>query len=142
MPPYNTLYPPPAIYTDAPLNSFLVFKAEALAINEYSQQVSLPSGRVGLSKGVRVVIDFNQNPTNVEILVVEADNDAAGSADYTLVPTAGDLTQANLMQGPNGASTRLATDLIPIAGQSVALFVKTPPSAGGTTCTARITRAA
>ncbi len=143
MPAYGTQVPPPAIYPQGgPQSSFLVFAAEAVVINEYSQQVHLAPGPTSNTKGVRVVIDFNQNPGNCEFLVVEADNDKAGSSDYALVPSAGDLTQTNLMNGPNGVNTRLATDLIPIAGQFAAVFVKTPPSNGGTTVTARITRAA
>lgn len=142
MPAYNSQVPPPALFPFYPQSQFRVFSAEALVINEYSQQVQLPPGPTAGAKGIRVVIDFNANPGNVEILVVEADNDAAGAADYVQVPSGGDLTQGQLTAGPNGANTRLTTDLIPVAGQFAALFVKLPPSNGNITATARFTRAA
>lgn len=140
MPPYNSQYPPPFLGRDFPLNTFLVFNAEALKVGEYSQQVQVP---VGLSaKGIRVQVDFSSDPGAGEILVLEGDNDAAGSADYDQVPSAGDLVYANITSGPNGPNTRLATDLIPVAGQFVCLYVKAVPSNSGITATARITRAA
>jgi hypothetical protein len=142
MPAYGTLSSIPALHVFPPMHAYLVFSAEALTLNEYSQQVNLPPAPRGNAKGIRVVIDFNQNPGNVEIDVLEADNDSAGKPDYVNVPTGGALTQASLTTGPNGASTRLVTDLIPVAGQFIALFVKVAPSNANTTCSARISRAA
>lgn len=143
MPKYNTQVPPPAIFpSGGPQCQATVFSAEALTLGEFSQQVHLAPNVNAGSKGIRVVIDFSANPGNVEILVVESDRDIpGGTADYIIVPAAGDLTQASLASGPNGALTRLVTDLIPIAGQFVCLFVNVVPSNGGITCTARITRA-
>ena len=142
MPAYGTQNTPPALFPFYPQSEYLVFNVEALVLSEYSQQVNLPPGPTAGQKGIRVVIDFNANPGNVEIDVLEADNDAAGTADYANVPNGGQLTQAVITNGPNGASTRLISDLLPIAGQFVCLFVKTKPSNANITCTARITRAA
>ena len=76
---YGTQLTAPALFPFPPNNSFLVFNAEALTAGEYSQQVALPPGPTSDVKGLRGVIDFNQNPGNVEIYVCEADNDATGS---------------------------------------------------------------
>lgn len=140
MPPYNTQSPPPFLGRDFPLNTFLVFNAEAVQAGEYSQQIQIPTGLT--QKGLRLQIDHSANPGNCEYLVMEGDNDLAGSSDYDQVPAGGDLTQANLTSGPNGATTRLSTDLIPVAGQFVSIFVKTAPSNAGIKVTARFTRAA
>lgn len=136
---YNAQYPPPFLAIGAPLHTFLVFNAEALVVNEFSQQVSLPMAAVAGQKGIRVEIDFSANPGVYEIDVMEADNDPAGSLEYQQVPAGGQLN--TVTAGPNGASTHVSTDLIPVAGQFVCLFVRTAP-ANACTCTARITRAA
>lgn len=138
-PAYNSQYPPPFLAYEFPLNTFLVFNAEALAINEFSQQVQLPIGPVSGQKGIRVEIDFSANPGVFEIDVMEADNDLAGELEYQEVPSGGQIN--TVTAGPNGASTHASTDLIPVAGQFVCLFVKTNPG-NACTCTARITRAA
>ena len=137
MPLYNTLSPPPALYQG---DSFLVFKADALLVGQSSQQVTLPPNWSVGQAGIRVELDFNQNPGAYEIDVVESSADQNGIAGYNGVPTGGAMT--TVITGPNGASTRQTTDLIPVAGQFVALFVKTLPANGGTTYTARITRVA
>lgn len=143
MPVYNAQVPPIALGFDYPLLQAFVWKAEALVLNEVSQQVQIPRSRSGTgSPGIRVEIDFNQNPGNVTINVLESDDDLLGTGGYDQVPAAGQLTQANLLAGPNGASTRLAVDLQPFSGQFFALQVAVPPSNGGTTATARVTRAA
>ncbi len=138
MPAYNFLTNCPALY---PGDSFLVFNAEAVLVGEYSQQVALPPIIGSGNKGVRVVIDASAAPGAGEFYVMEADNDAAGSADYVQVPSGGDLAFGNVTAGPNGAGTRWTTDLIPVAGQNLALYCKTPPSNGGIKITARVTRA-
>lgn len=140
MPQYNAQYPPPFLAIGAPLHTFLVFSAEALQQGEFSQQVSLPLGPVAGQKGIRVEVDFNANPGVYEIDVMEADNDSAGSLEYQQVPSSGQLN--TVTAGPNGASTHVSTDLIPVAGQFVCLFVKTAPANANITCTARISRAA
>lgn len=142
MPAYNFQVPPPALFPFPPQHTFLVFNNETVLVNEYSQQVQLPPGPTAGQRGIRVVIDFNAAPGNVEFDVVEADNDAAGAADYANVPSGGQLNQGALTAGPNGAGTRLITDLIPISGQFAALFTKTAPSNANIKATARISRAA
>ena len=139
---YDTQYPPPFLSYEAPLNTFLVFNGEALVTGKMSQQVSLPIGPVAGPKGIRVEVDFNQNPGVFELDVVEVDDDTQGQQEYQLVPTAGQLVNGNLTSGPNGASTHISSDLIPVAGQMVAIYVKTQPANAGTTARVRITRAA
>lgn len=135
---YNALLNAPALYQG---DSSLVFNAEAVVAGEFSQQVALPVNQASGTKGVRVVIDHSANPGNCEYQICEADNDGAGSSDYVQVPNGGDLTQGTITSGPNGLLTRLTSDLIPVAGQNLVLFVKTPPSNAGIKVTARITRA-
>lgn len=143
MPSYGTQTPPPALFPFPPGNRFLVFNAESPLAGAYSQQVTLPTGPTAGSRGIRVEIDFSANPGNVEIYIMESDADFEnGSLGYNQVPVGGDLTQAGIISGPNGASTRLTTDLIPIAGQFCCLYVKTAPSNAGIKTTARISRAA
>jgi hypothetical protein len=139
---YNAQYPPPFLAIGAPLNTYLVWNNEAVQAGEFSQQLGLPLGPVAGQKGIRVVIDASAAPGAGEFYVLEADNDVAGPQDYVQVPAAGDLTFANITNGPNGPGTRWTTDLIPVAGQAVALFCKTAPSNAGIKITARITRAA
>jgi hypothetical protein len=141
MPAYGTLTSVPALFPFPPGHTFLVFNGDTLAAGEFSQQVSLPPGPTAGQRGIRVQIDFSADPGNVEIYVMEGDNDAAGSADYDQVPNGGDLVYANITKGPNGANTRLSTDLIPIAGQFALLYVKTAPT-NAVKGTARISRAA
>jgi len=141
MPSYNTQFPPPALFSFGPGNFALVFNSETVLAAEYSQQVNLPAGPTAGQRGIRVQIDHSAAPGNCEYYILEADNDAAGQLDYTEAPNGGDLTQANLVAGPNGAGTRLSTDLIPIAGQFVLIYVKTAP-ANAVKVTARISRAA
>ncbi|MGA9670368.1 MAG: hypothetical protein WBQ94_14240 [Terracidiphilus sp.] len=140
MPAYNTAYPPPFLAYEFPLNTYLVFSKEAIVAGEFSQQVSIPLGLVAGQKGIRVELDFNQNPGAYEIDVMESDNDLLGGSQYQQVPTGGALT--TVTTGANGPNTHQSTDLIPVAGQFVLLYVKTAPANGGTTVTARITRAA
>jgi hypothetical protein len=142
MPPYGTAPNLPALFPFPPGHTFLVFSAEAVIAAETSQQVALPPGPTAGAKGVRLVIDHNAAPGNCEYYLAESDNDAAGVQDYNLVPIGGDLTQAGLVAGPNGAGTRLITDQIPVAGQFVAVYVKTAPSNANIKVTARISRAA
>jgi hypothetical protein len=141
MPAYNTQNPPPALMGLPPLNQFTVWKAETLLVNEVSQQVSITRHPVLGAVGIRVEIDFSANPGNVTINVLESDDDMLGAAGYDQVPAAGQLTQANLVAGPNGASTRLCVDLQPFSGQFAALQVAVAPT-NAVTATARITRAA
>jgi hypothetical protein len=141
MPPYNTQSPPPALFPFPPNHAFLVFNGDTLTAGEYSQQVALPPGPTAGARGVRVEVDFSADPGAIEIYVMESDNDPAGSGGYDQVPSGGDLVYANITSGPNGANTRLSTDLIPIAGQFTCLYVKTKPT-NAVTCTARISRAA
>jgi hypothetical protein len=141
MPLYNTQSPPPALFPFPPNHFFLVFNADTLATSEYSQQVALPPGPTAGARGIRVQIDFSADPGAIEIYVMEGDNDVAGAGDYDQVPNGGDLVYGNITSGPNGANTRLSTDLIPIAGQFTCLFVKTKPT-NAVTCSARISRAA
>ena len=141
MPAYGTQTSVPALFPFPPENSFLVFNVDTLVTGEYSQQVSLPPGPTAGARGIRVQIDFSADPGACEFYVMEGDNDAAGSADYDLVPSGGDLVYGNITTGPKGVNTRLSTDLIAIAGQFTCLFVKTKAT-NAVTCTARITRAA
>lgn len=140
MPKYNTLYPPPFLSYEAPLDTYLVFNNEAVVAGELSQQVSLPIGPVAGQKGIRIEVDFNQNPGAFEFDVVEVDDDTQGQQEYQLVPAGGQIN--TVTSGPNGASTHQSTDLIPVAGKMVAIFVKTAPANAGTTARVRITRAA
>lgn len=142
MPKYGSALQPPFLGTNYPLHQYAVFNAEAVTLGEYSQQVGLPLGPTTGAKGIRVEIDFSANPGNFEFDVMESDSDILGPLGYDQVPTGGGMTQANVTSGPNGANTRIATDLIPVAGQFVCLYVKTIPSNASITCTARITRAA
>lgn len=142
MPSYNTNYPPPFLAYEYPLSSYLVFSKEALTVGEFSQQVSLPLGLVAGQKGIRVEVDFNSDPGNFELDVLEADNDTAGQFEYQQVPSGGAMTQANKTSGPNGVNTHISTDLIPVAGQFVLVYVKTAPSNASITATVRISRAA
>jgi hypothetical protein len=137
MPAYGTLANNPALYQG---DSFLVFNAEAVVAGEYSQQVALPVNQPSGTKGVRVVIDASAAPGAGEFYVMEADNDAAGDSDYVQVPSGGDLAFGSVTSGPNGAGTRWTTDLIPVAGQNLCIYVKTKPS-NAVTITARVTRA-
>jgi hypothetical protein len=136
MPAYGSLLNPPALYQG---DSYLAFNAEAVVTGEFSQQIALPVNQPSGSKGIRVVIDFSAAPGAFEIDVMESDADQEGSAGYTQVPTGGSLTNAGLTAGPNGAGTRVTTDLIPVAGQMCCLYVKTQP-ANAVTCKARVTR--
>jgi hypothetical protein len=139
-PAYNTKSPPPSLSTWHPGNRELVFKLDTLTTGMFSQQVSVPSGPTTGQRGIRVEIDFSVNPGAYEIDVMESDSDFEnGSTEYQQVPTGGALT--TVTTGVNGASTHQSSDLIPVAGQFVCLYVKTQP-ANACTCTARITRAA
>jgi hypothetical protein len=140
MPIYNTKNPPPSLSVFHPGNRELVFNKDTLTANMFSQQVSIPSGPTTGQRGIRVEIDFSVNPGAYEIDVMESDSDLEnGPTEYQQVPTGGALT--TVTTGVNGASTHQSSDLIPIAGQFVLLYVKTAP-ANACTCTARITRAA
>lgn len=145
MPAYGTLQPPPFLGRHFPMAQQTVFVAEAVVASEYSQQVSIPLTDLGETRAVRVEIDFSANPGNVEIDVMESDvdtgNKITGGLGYQQV-SSGNLTQAALASGPNGASTRLAGDFTNWAGQFACLFVKVAPSNASITVTARITRAA
>jgi hypothetical protein len=140
MPSYNTRNPPPFLGYTFPDNNYLGFNAEALAAGEFSQQVQIPIGPVAGQKGIRVEVDFNQNPGAFELDVMESDSDLNGSLNYQQVPSGGQIN--TVTNGMNGANTHQSTDLIPVAGQFVCIFVKTPPANAGTTATVRITRAA
>lgn len=137
-PAYNFLTNAPALSQG---DAFLVFNNELVTAAEFSQQVALAVSQAAGTKGIRVVIDHSANPGNCEYQICESDNDGAGSSDYVQVPSGGDLTQAGLTNGPNGASTRLTADLIPVAGQNVSIYVKTAPSNANIKVTARITKA-
>lgn len=137
-PAYGTLLSPSAL---SPGDSFLVWNNEAVVAGEWSERVALVPIIGSGNKGVRVVIDASAAPGAGEFYVCEADNDAAGTADYVQVPSAGDLVFANITSGPNGAGTRWTTDLIPVAGQMLAIFCKTAASNAGIKFTARVTRA-
>jgi hypothetical protein len=137
MPVYNSQLPPPFLGRDFPLNNFLVFKAETLLTGEFSQQLQIPTGLS--AKGVRVELDFSANPGAYEIDVMEADTDLNGPQEYQQVPSGGQLNTVTV--GPNGANTHQSSDLIPVAGQFVCLYVRTAP-ANAVTATARISRAA
>jgi hypothetical protein len=138
MPAYNTLSPPPALYQG---DSVLVFNAEAVVAGEYSQQVALSVNQASGTKGVRIQIDASADPGAGEFYIMEGDNDGAGSLEYDQVPSGGDLAYANITAGPNGAKTRLSTDLIPVAGENLCIYVKTANSNAGIKWTARVTRA-
>jgi hypothetical protein len=140
MPPYNTQLPPPFLGRDFPLNTFLLFNAETVRAGEYSQQIQLPAGISAL--GGRLEIDFSADPGAGEFLLMESSFDPNGSAGYDQVPAGGDLVYGNITSGPNGANTRLSTDLQPISGSFVCVYCKTAPSNAGIKVTARITRAA
>ena len=140
MPQYNTALQPPFLSYEYPLNEYLVFNAEALTAGEFSQQVSIPIGPVAGQKGIRVEVDFNQNPGAFELDVMESDYDLNGELNYQQVPAAGQIN--TVTAGMNGANTHQSTDLIPVAGQFACIFVKTPPANAGTTATVRISRAA
>lgn len=142
MPAYGTQTPPLALFPFYPESQVFVHSAETVTAGESSQQLHLPPGPVAGQKGIRVEVDFSADPGNFEFYVQESDDDSLGSASYQLVPSGGDITQATKTAGPNGANTRVATDLIPIAGQFCDLYWKTPPSNGSIKVTARITRAA
>ena len=135
MPPYGNFLNPPAIYQG---DSFLAFNAEALTTGEFSQQIALPPNQASGTKGVRIELDFSANPGAYEIDVMECDSDQNGKTEYQQIPTGGQLN--TVTTGPNGASTHQSTDLIPVAGQMLCLYVKTQP-ANAVTCTARVTRA-
>jgi hypothetical protein len=137
MPVYNTQSPPPFLGRDYPLNTSLVFSAEALVTGEFSQQLQVPTGLA--QKGIRVELDFSADPGAYEIDVMEADTDQSGAAEYQQVPVGGAMSTRTA--GPNGANTHQSSDQIPVAGQFVCLYVKAQP-ANPCTCTARITRAA
>lgn len=139
MPAYNTLSPPPALFSMTPNQSVLVFNKEALTEGEYSQQVNLPPGPVGTPKAVLIVMDFSANPGNVAINPYGSDNDAAGTAGYW--DTGNDQTQSALISGPNGPSTRLVWDIVPFDEPFLSLYVATNPSNSGITATARVSRA-
>ncbi len=136
-PAYGSLLEPSAL---SPGDSFLVWNAETVLVGEYSERIALVLIVGSGNKGVRVVIDASAAPGAGEFYVMEADNDAAGSADYVQVPSAGDLAFGSITNGPNGAGTRWTTDLIPVAGQMMAIYCKTAPS-NAVKITARITRA-
>jgi hypothetical protein len=136
MPQFNNFPNAPALYQG---DSFLVFKAEGLTTGEFSQQVALPVNQASGTKGVRVEVDFNQNPGVYELDVMECDQDQLGSAEYQQVPQGGALT--TVTTGANGANTHQSTDLIPVAGQMLCIYVRTQPANGGTTATVRVTRA-
>lgn len=139
MPAYNTRNPPPFLGYTYPDNNYLVFNAEALTTGEFSQQVNLPIGPVAGQKGIRVEVDFSANPGAFELDVMESDYDLNGALNYQQVPSAGQIN--TVVAGMNGASTHQSTDLIPVAGQFVCIFVKTQP-ANPCTATVRISRAA
>src|SRR5579871_2375720 len=141
MPAYGTQATPPALFFSYPNNQATVFSSEAVVAGEYSQQVQIPLNPTAGSRGVRVEVDFNSDPGNFEIDVMESDADSLGSLGYDQVPAGGGMTQANKTAGPNGANTRVATDLVPISGQFLCLYVKTAPSNASIKATARITRA-
>lgn len=137
---YNAQNPPPALFPFPPGHRFLVFNAEALVTGKFSQQLALPPGPTAGSRGIRVELDFSGDPGAFEIDVMESDSDFEnGSAEYQQVPNGGQINTVTL--GPKGVNTHQSSDLIPISGQFVALFVKTQP-ANAVNCTARISRAA
>ena len=136
MPTFNTLTPPAALYLG---DSTLVFNAEALTTGEFSAQVALAPNWSSGSKGIRVEVDFNANPGTFELDVMESDADQNGAANYQQVPSAGQIN--TVTTGKNGASTHQSTDLIPVAGQFVLIYVKTQPSNASITATVRVTRA-
>lgn len=141
MPRYGTQTPPPSLSPFYPTNQFAVFSAEAVTLAEYSERVNIAMGSVGGQKGIKVEIDFSADPGTVTIDVMESDSDILGTGGYQKVPTGGTMTQATLTTGPNGANTRLGSDLIPFAGQFGCLKITVAPT-NVVTVTARITRAA
>lgn len=139
MPQYNTALQPPFLSYEYPLNEYLVFNAETLTLGEFSQQLQLPIGPVAGQKGIRVEVDFSANPGAFELDVMESDYDLNGSLNYQQVPAGGQIN--TVTNGMNGANTHQSTDLIPVAGQFVCIYVRTPP-ANAVTATVRISRAA
>jgi hypothetical protein len=142
---YNSKLPIPFLCMGYPSDYFLVFSADAVLTGQFSQQVSIPLSKVGGARGIRVELDFSADPGNFEIDVMESTRiDVAGTGqnNFQQVPTGGALTQANKTTGINGANTHCGTDQIPFAGLFACLFVKTQPSNGGITVTARIVRTA
>lgn len=145
MPLYNQLLPIPFLAFGYPMNTFLVFKAEAVLADTFSQQVYIPMGKQGGAKGLRIELDFNANPGNFEFDVMEnstPDFTGTGQRGYQQVVTSGQLTQAGLTTGKNGALTKISTDLNPFFGEFFCLYVKTAPTNANITVTARVTRAA
>jgi hypothetical protein len=133
---YNAQNPPPALFPFYPQNEFLLFNAEALVAGEFSQQVHIPPNPVGgANVALRFTIDFSAAPGNFEIDVMEDDTDLQGAAHYAEVPVAGVINATNVVGG-----TQATLDLNPFQGQFVTLYVRTAPSNGGITCTARVAR--
>lgn len=132
---YNNFPNAPALYQG---DSFLVFNGETLLTNQFSQQVALPVNQPSGTKGVRVEIDFSGNPGVFELDVMECDQDQLGSLQYQQVPVGGQIN--TVTNGANGANTHQSTDLIPVAGQMLCIFVRTQP-ANAVTAKVRVTRA-
>lgn len=139
MPLFNTKNPPPALCLGYPLNQEIVLVAEAVTIDTFSQQVSIPLGPTSGARGIRVEGDFNSNPGTFEFDIMESDDPAGVARGYQQVPTGGVIN--TVTTGKNGTSTHFGTDLIPFAGQFCCIYIKTVPTNATITVTVRITRA-
>lgn len=141
MPSYNTIQPTPFLGLGYPLNQIVIFNAEAVTADEFSQQFSIDMGAVGGQKGIRIEGDFNSNPGTFEFDVMERAFDADGKKrNYQQVPFGGSITTTTT--GDAGPNTHFGVDLLPFAGPFGLIYVKTAPSNASITCTLRVTRTA